>query len=254
MQEEVAKFVTHDKALLTFIRYRIPHCNNRRITRPIDEEYDIDDGLVLWRHELVDEDGVELTAQKVKEKVRDALRDARFNRQPKICRNCVRVFYADEDEEKHHVDFPVYRRYFDANGKKVRELAGENGWIVSDPTQVNTWMDGEVEARNKRTASWGTQFRHLIQLLKRFCRSRSDWDLPNGMKLTMLVTECQPAFDLRIDIAFRELLKKLHYRLTWNKIIRNLADPAQPPITRTPSDRMARTEFDFSLRTSGLAV
>lgn len=206
-------------------------------TRFVDEEYDIDDGLVLWRHELVDENGVELTAQQVKEKVRDALKDDRFNRQPKICGNCVRVFYADADEEKHHVDFPVYRRYFDANGNKVRELAGENGWIASDPTQVNNWMDGEVESRNKTTAGWGTQFRHLIQLLKRFCRSRSDWDLPNGMKLTMLVAECQPAFDFRIDGAFRELLKKVNYRLSWNKIIRNLADQAQPPITHTASDQ-----------------
>ncbi len=206
-------------------------------TRSVDEEYDIDDGLVLWRHELVDENGVELTAQQVKEKVRDALKDDRFNRQPKICGNCVRVFYADEDEEKHHVDFPIYRRYFDANGNKVRELAGENGWVVSDPTQVNNWMDGEVEDRNKKTAGCGTQFRHLIQLIKRFCRSRSDWDLPNGMKLTMLVAECQPAFDVRIDVALRELLKKLYYRLTWNKVICNLADPAHPPITRTASDQ-----------------
>jgi len=206
-------------------------------TRFVDEEYDIDDGLVLWRDELVDENGVELTAQQVKEKVRDALKDDRFNRQPKICGNCVRVFYADDDEEKHHVDFPIYRRYFDASRNKVRELAGENGWVVSDPTQVNNWMDGEVERGNKETAGWGTQFRHLIQLIKRFCRSRSDWDLPNGMKLTMLVAECQPAFNVRIDVAFRELLKKLHYRLSWNKVIRNLADPAQPPITRTTSDQ-----------------
>jgi cyclic GMP-AMP synthase DncV-like protein len=206
-------------------------------TRFVDEEYDIDDGLVLGRDELVDENGVELTAQQVKEKVRDALKDDRFNRQPKICGNCVRVFYADEDEEKHHVDFPIYRRYFDANGNKVRELAGENGWVVSDPTQVNNWMDNQVEIRNKASAGWGTQFRHLIQLLKRFCRSRSDWDLPNGMKLTMLIAECQPAFNVRIDIAFRELLKKLHYRLIWNKIIQNLADAARPPITRTASDQ-----------------
>jgi hypothetical protein len=206
-------------------------------TRFVDEEYDIDDGLILWRDELVDENGVELTAQQAKEKVRDALKDDRFNRQPKICGNCVRVFYADEDEEKHHVDFPIYRRYFDASGNKVRELAGENGWLVSDPTQVNNWMDGEVEGRNKKTAGWGTQVRHLIQLIKRFCRSRSDWDLPNGMKLTMLVAECQPAFDVRIDVAFRELLKKLHCRLTWNKVICNLADPARPPITRTASDQ-----------------
>jgi hypothetical protein len=206
-------------------------------TRFVDEEYDIDDGVVLWRHQLVDENGIELTAEQVKDKVREALKDKRFNRQPKICCNCVRVFYADEDEEKHHVDFPIYRRYFDANGKKIRELAGENGWTLSDPTQVNNWFDDEIEARNKHTDGWGAQLRRLIQLLKRFCRSRNDWDLPNGMKLAMLVAECQPVCRERIDVAFRELLTKLKDRLTWNKVIRNLADPAKPAITRTAADQ-----------------
>jgi hypothetical protein len=206
-------------------------------TRFVDEEYDIDDGIVFWRHQLVDENGVELTATQVKEKVRDALKDKRFNRQPKICSNCVRVFYAEEDEEKHHVDFPIYRRYYDSNGKKVRELATEDGWVASDPTEVNNWFDAEVEARNQQTAGWGTQFRHLIQLLKRFCRSRSDWDLPNGMKLTMLVAECQPAHRDRIDLVFRELLNKLKDRLAWNKVIQNLAHPDKPMLTRSANDQ-----------------
>jgi hypothetical protein len=206
-------------------------------TRFVDEEYDIDDGIVLWKHQLVDENGAELTANQVREKVRDALKDKRFNRQPKVCPNCVRVFYAEEDEEKHHVDFPIYRRYYDANGKKVRELATESGWVASDPTEVNTWFDAEVEARNKQTAGWGTQLRHLIQLLKRFCRSRSDWDLPNGMKLTMLVAECQPAYGDRTDLVFRELLNKLKNRLVWNKVIQNLAHPDKPMLTRTANDQ-----------------
>jgi hypothetical protein len=207
-------------------------------TRFTDEEYDIDDGVVLWKHQLVNKEGEELSAMAVKEKVRDALKDARFNRQPRLCTNCVRVFYADEDEEKHHVDFPVYRKWVDANGDTTRELASEDKWVKSDPTQVNVWFDDTVKERNKAVGGWGTQFRQLIQLLKRFCRSRPDteWDMPNGMKLTMLVAECQPAFQQRIDTAFRELLSKLYYRLLFSKIIRNLAHPDKPPITKTDSD------------------
>lgn len=206
-------------------------------TRFTYEEYDIDDGLVLWRHQLVDESGVELTALQVKEKVRDALKDKRFNRQPEIHSNCVRVFYAEEDEERHHVDFPVYRKYFDADGNKVRELAGENGWVASDPTQVNTWFHSLIEDRNQSISGWGTQTRHLVQLLKRFCRSRQTWDLPNGMKLTMLVAECQPPYDSRVDVAFRELVRNIKNRLSLNKVIRNLAHPDKPEITRTQNDQ-----------------
>ena len=206
-------------------------------TRFVYDEYDIDDGVVLWKQQLVDADGVELTAAQVKNLVRDALKDDRFKRQPIVCSNCVRVFYAEEDEEKHHIDFPVYRKYIDANGNTVRELASENGWVKSDPTQVNRWFDGEVESRNTQTAGRGTQLRHFIQLLKRFCRSRSDWDLPNGMKLTMLAAECQPDYDARIDRAFRELLTRLKSRLLWNKVIRNLAHSDQPALTRTANDQ-----------------
>jgi hypothetical protein len=206
-------------------------------TRFLDEEYDIDDGLVLWKHQLVEADGTELSAGRMKEIVRESLKDKRFNRQPRICSNCVRVFYADEDEEKHHVDFPIYRRYYNADGQKIRELAGENGWAESDPTQVNKWFDEQIEVRSQVIVEWGTQLRHLIQLLKRFCRSRSDWDLPNGMKLTMLVVECQPPYRDRIDVAFRELLQQLRNRLRWNKVIRNLAHPEKLPITRSTNDQ-----------------
>lgn len=208
-------------------------------TRFVNDEYDIDDGVVLWKHQLVDTAGTEFTAAQVKEKVRDALKDKRFNRQPKICSNCVRVFYADEDEEKHHVDFPVYRRYFNANGEKIRELASEDGWTDSDPTQVNKWFDAKIAARNEIAARRGTQLRHLVQLLKRFCRSRPDteWDLPNGMKLTMLIAECQPLYRERIDLAFRELLTMLKDRLRWNKVIQNLAHQHKPALTRTAADQ-----------------
>lgn len=206
-------------------------------TRFVYEEYDIDDGLVLRRDQLVDDDGNELTVQQVKEKVRDALKDKRFKRQPEIHSNCVRVFYAEEDAERHHVDFPIYRRYFDADGNKIRELAGVDGWVDSDPTQVNTWFDSEIRNRNLNTAGWGSQTRHIVQLLKRFCRSRNHWDLPNGMKLTMLVAECQPPYDARIDVAFRELLEIVKDRISDDMVIRNLAHPDQPKLTRTENDQ-----------------
>ena len=151
-----------------------------------DEEYDIDDGLVLAKDELVDENGNRLTAEQVKRRVCAALQDDRFLKQPEVHHNCVRVFYSETDEEKHHVDFAVYRRFF-VGEEKIRELAGADGWNRSDPTQVNCWFDNLVQERNRQADGWGTQLRHLIQLLKRFCRSRREWDLPNGMKLTMLV-------------------------------------------------------------------
>lgn len=207
-------------------------------TKFVDEEYDIDDGLVIPRSQLVSSGGTDKTAVEVREAVRDALKDKRFNRQPKLFTNCVRMFYANDDEEKHHVDFPVYRKWITEEGNSIRELASETSWVQSDPTRVNAWFDGIVKDRNADTEGWGTQFRHLVQLLKRYCRSRKDWrdTLPNGMKLTMLVAETQPDYSDRIDTSFRAMLEALMARLENSKVIRNLAHPDEPMITRTEND------------------
>jgi hypothetical protein len=205
-------------------------------TKFVYEEYDIDDGLVLARSELKDKEGNELSSEETRDHVLEALKDGRFVKQPEKVSNAVRVFYKEADEERHHVDFPVYRRFEDPQGVTVRELASGEGWVLSDPTQVNRWFLDEIEERSRLRDGRGTQMRRLIQLLKRFCRSRDNWDLPNGMKLTMLVAECQPDYSTRIDTAFRNLLERIENRLVWDKTIRNLAHPDRPLLTRSSSD------------------
>lgn len=207
-------------------------------TRFTDEEYDIDYGLVIRKSQLVNKDGSEMTPDQVKELIRDVLKDDRFSRQPRIMNNCVRVFYADDDDYKHHVDFPIYREYEDANGDTVREIAGESGWVKSNPTRVNEWLDDLVAEKNKARAAAGTQMRRLIRLLKRFCRSRLDWDMPNGMKLTMLVSECFQYCE-REDESFYQLMVGLKNRLLWNLVIVNLADENYPQgkLTKTSQDQ-----------------
>ncbi len=200
------------------------------------EEYDIDDGLVLKRSELKNEESSELTSDQVRDHVLQALKDKRFVKQPQQVSNAVRVFYKECDEERHHVDFPVYRKYENEDGQTIQELASVDGWMESDPTQVTRWFLDEVTDRNKSKADRGSQMRQQTQLLKRFCRSRNNWDLPNGMKLTMLVAECQPAYSERIDEAFRTLLENIKDRLENDKTIRNLAHPDQPLLTRSNND------------------
>jgi hypothetical protein len=60
--------------------------------------------------------------------------------------------------------------------------------------------------------------------------------MPNGMKLTMLVTECQDAFYEKTDEAFRKLLENIDARLKISKVIKNLAHPDKPKITKTDND------------------
>lgn len=213
-------------------------------TRFTDEEYDIDYGVVIRRSQLVHDDDSEMTAAEAREVVREALKDKRFSRQPKLMSNCVRVFYADEDDYAHHVDIPIYREFEDDNGNTVTELASECGWVRSNPTRVNEWIEDLVAEKNKQVADSGSQMRRMIKLTKRFCRSRNadtndDWNLPNGMKLTMLVAECH-TWRERDDEAFHALLTALKNRLTRHTLeIENLADENWPKakLTKTSADQ-----------------
>lgn len=201
-----------------------------------DDEYDIDDGLLLKKDDLINEEGNELTTKEIREIVLEALEDDRFIKQPKFCTNCVRVFYKEDDKEKHHVDFPIYRTSKNSKEEEIQELANEEEWLESNPTQINVWFSDLIVERNVEREGKGTQLRELIQLLKRFSKSRRDWDLPSGLKLTMLAVECQEDYYEKIDEAFRELLIKMEIRLIDSKIIKNLAHPDNLQLTRTSSD------------------
>lgn len=205
----------------------------KTIIQDKDNNYDIDDGVWFDKDDLVDNEDKAYSSSKVKEIIQKALEDKKFNKKPKIMSNCVRVFYA----EGHHVDIPAYRRFEDNNGNIVQELAGDQGWTISDPEQINRWFSNLIETKNKLKTGSGSQLRRMIRLLKRFCKSRASWDMPSGIKLTMLVAELYTHYD-RDDEAFDALISSIVSRLELNLEIENLADNNLPrtKLTRTTED------------------
>lgn len=203
-----------------------------------DNTYDIDDGVWLHKDDLKKKDGSAYTACETQEMVRDALKDPNFNKQPEIHNNCVRVFYA----EGHHVDVPCYRKLDADTDNERQELAGADGFTPSDPTEINRWFGERVEALNKQRDGAGSQLRVMIRLMKRFARSRGeDWDMPNGLKLTMLVEECAPSYYERDDEAFYWLLSKLKTRLASSLEVENRAQ------TKTPRDKLTKSTSDANM-------
>lgn len=202
-----------------------------------DKAYDIDDGVVFNKQELKDENDINMTVQQVKKMVKKALEDKRFNKKPEIKSNCIRVFY----EEGHHVDIPAYRKYINSIGKEMQEIASYDGWILSDPKRINVWFLNLIEQLNKKLEDAGGQLRRMIRLLKRFSKSRGDsWDMPSGIKLTMLAAECfQP--EIRDDVAFYKLIDNLYKRLVSSLIVENLADQ------RFPREKLTRTNSDINM-------
>jgi len=203
-----------------------------------DNAYDIDDGVWFHKDDLKKKDGTAYTAHETQEMVRDAVKDPNFNKQPEIHNNCVRVFYA----EGHHVDIPCYRKLDADTDAERQELAGASGFTGSDPTEINRWFEERVEALNKQRDGAGSQLRVMIRLMKRFARSRGeDWDMPNGLKLTMLVEECAPSYYERDDEAFYWLLSKLKTRLASSLEVENRAQ------TKTPRDKLTKSANDENM-------
>lgn len=200
-----------------------------------DGDYDIDDGVWFYSEDLVNDDGSKKSAKETQEMVLEAIKKNHpFKKAPKIIGNAVRVFY----DEGYHVDIPSFRK-LDADKDTERlELAGVDGWAPSDPSEINRWFLKKVEDLNTARDDSGSQWRRCIRLAKRFARSRGeDWDMPNGLKLTMLADECFPTSYARDDEAFYRYLSALKTRLATNLEVENRAQTGtRDKLTKGTSD------------------
>ena len=194
-----------------------------------DNDYDIDDGVYFAEEVLKDEDGNALSPLQTREMVRDALRDDRFKKQPKVLRNCVRIFY----DEGYHVDMPIYR-IRKADGEY--ELASGDKWVVSRAADVEDWFD-EVNQSKSPDEENGRQFRRISRDMKKFARSRAVWKekIASGFTVTKLVEECYVADKDREDVALRETMKGIHDRLVQSLEVSHPVTPGAM-LTSGPDD------------------
>lgn len=176
------------------------------IRHPLND-YDIDDGAVFAKEDLVGPRGGELSPLEVRKMVRDSVHDERFNRAPEVRSNCVRVYY----EEGHHVDIPAYRKCSNTFGDVWNELAGPD-WRNSDPKGVTEWFNQAVIDKSTKDDN-GRQMRRIVCLLKKFANSRASWNMPSGFILSILANEWFTEFPGRDDQALHSLLERIHSRL-----------------------------------------
>jgi len=180
-----------------------------------NKDYDIDVGIIFKREDLKGSNGADKTALDARKMVCKAMQDDKFNKQPEILKNCVRVFY----EEGHHVDMPVYRTYEDDNGNTIQELASSE-WEESDPESITNWYNDAVIEQSPDTNN-GRQMRRVTRLIKKWSNSRSSWSMPSGFMISVLVDK--EYFDKldRDDESLYETLKAIRDRLYWTKTLNN---------------------------------
>jgi hypothetical protein len=198
-----------------------------------DNDYDIDDGVYFTQASLQDKDGNDMSPRDARQMVCDALLDDRFNKQPQVKKNCVRIFY----QEGYHVDMPIYR-IREVDGQY--ELACGDEWVVSRAADVEKWFN-TINQTNSPDENNGRQFRRIVRLLKKFARSRAAWKerIASGFTITKLAEECYVANKDQEDIALRNTMRSIHNRLLFSLEVRHPVTPGAM-LTSGPNDSGTR--------------
>ena len=207
----------------------------KTMTQDDDKDYDIDDGVYFDKADLTGPNDGEMTSLQTRNMVRDAVDDDRFDKEPEVRSNCVRVYY----KEGYHVDLPLYRKIVEINDFEEEEvyyeLASSSGWKRSDAQDVTKWYEDAL--RNSGNSS---QLRRITRVLKKFARSRSSWrsSILCGFGISVLAVECFRSND-REDLALYETIIAIRNRLNGNLQIEHPVTPNEY-ITRGFDDAQAR--------------
>jgi len=180
-----------------------------------NKDYDIDVGIIFEKEDLKGSNGADKTALDARKMVCEAMQDKKFNKKPKVLKNCVRVYY----EEGHHVDMPVYRTYKDDSGNTIQELASSD-WEESDPEAITTWYNDAVIEQSPDVTN-GRQMRRVTRLTKKWANSRSSWNMPSGFMLSVLIDEKYIDKVDRDDESLYKTLEAIRDRLSWNTSVNN---------------------------------
>lgn len=180
------------------------------VTQKENNEYDIDVAIIFEKDSLPE--GTTAT----KNVVLNALKKkaAYFKDEPKKKTNCIRVQYADG----YHIDFAIYRREENWSGEYDYEHCGSK-WRKRDPKAITEWFLDEDNKNNNN-------LRKLVRLLKVFSKSRSHWDMPGGLILSVLTSEkssLHTSYE-RLDEMFYKTILDIRDRLNSNKEVYNPTD------------------------------
>ena len=142
----------------------------KTIINPLNEEYDLDDGVYLQH--LPEDFGDWPRPATVHGYIKNAL--ANKTSEPPIDKDtCVRLVYKND----YHIDFPIY-----GISENMQYLAHKSeGWIESNPKELTKWTLENIQSR-------GEQLRRLVKYLKGWKDfKQNNVKLPSGMILTILI-------------------------------------------------------------------
>lgn len=156
-------------------------------TKPLDGDFDIDQGLYFDIGSGDYPDPVVL-----KERVHEALDG--HTKDVQIRRPCVTVFYERDDEPIYHVDLAIYRDGSQTVVGKPQLAKGKTNskpehrlWEIADPEGLTTTLFGRFTGTDRH------QFRRVVRYLKRWRDEnfpKEGYAAPLGIGLTVATYDC----------------------------------------------------------------
>lgn len=199
---------------------------HRTIISPLNEDYDIDDGVYM---DLSDFENEPSTIT-IHNWIKDAAK-GHTETEPKDKEACVRAIF----KAGYHIDLPAYKVEEDEDGNEKYYLAKKiAGWEESNPRAMTDWFIDQTKNNSE-------QIRRLVKYFKgwRDCRdSTTSTKLPNGLTLTILACE-EYQSDIRDDVSFNETAKAILKRLNAND---EIWKPYEP--TENMRKYLSDTQFD----------
>lgn len=192
------------------------------IVKPIDKEYDIDDGVYI--------DDLDLNNLPSPATVHNWIYKAVENhtKEKPIDKNCcIRVKYTGQ----YHVDLPIYTM---ANGGyPLLADKSERGWHKSDPKELSDWFQDNIKQK-------GEQLRRIVQYSKAWSdyQAKKDRKFTNGLILTVLCVNHYNSYE-RDDTSFASTIKSIYDNLQINPIVLNPVDASEKL-----SDRLSDKQLD----------
>lgn len=175
----------------------------KTLIKPIQGEYDIDDGIYL--------EHLSQTAEKewpstktVHDWIVNAVKD-RTTTDPQNKNTCVRVIYKND----YHIDLPIYIKCADDDHPKLAHTS--KGWISSDPKILTNWFSEQVDEN-------GEQLRRIVKYFKAWKGYNEEkLRFPSGMIFTILVAEYfVEGYSENEDAAFIAIARRIHENLMTN--------------------------------------
>lgn len=189
-----------------------------------DGDYDIDIAVVFNKSDLGDKGALatrNMVAAALKKKTKLLKTD------PEVKTSCIRIQYA----EGYHIDFAVYRRYYNILSRKYYyEHAGAD-WNERELKGLTEWFSEQNDKTDKK-------LRRVVRLSKMFCKSRKSWkNMPSGLLQTVLCDEKLQTLYCRIDELFyytmKEVVARLDLRTNVNSPVDNGRDLTPRKIDHT---------------------